>query len=308
MAWKGVLRGLNRIKLFFVHKMLERGRKKSRKKEPWLGKQFFVPRAEGKPVEVIMYKPEVKKYTPMPVMFNIHGGAWVGGDASALDEQSQKMADLLCAFVVNINYTKVDAEPFPYAQKEVADVVRFFWGNTAEYGIDRDRFNLIGYSAGGHICAGAAIMLKDEGIPLCSNIPVYPFLDFHVFNEGLFPGMDAKSTKLMEEVFFRDGVDRYSTVMSPAAASVEALKGLSATELILCGPDALYQQGFDYRDRLLEAGVPVELKVFEESTHGFMEGDYDKELNEMEQKQKEMCEACFQYLIMRMWILWGYAE
>ena len=34
MAWEGVLRGLNRIKLFFVHKMLERGRKKSRKKEP----------------------------------------------------------------------------------------------------------------------------------------------------------------------------------------------------------------------------------------------------------------------------------
>ena len=32
------------------------GRKKSRKKEPWLGKQFFVPRAEGKPVEVILYK------------------------------------------------------------------------------------------------------------------------------------------------------------------------------------------------------------------------------------------------------------
>ena len=141
--------------------MLENGRKKIRKKGPWVGKQFWVQREGKKPVETFLYEPKVKKYSPMPVMFNIHGGAWVGSDATAIDVQSQKMADTLSAFVVNINYKKVDEEAFPYCQQEVVDVVHYFYDHAAEYQLDTTKFNLIGYSAGGHICAGAAIMLKN---------------------------------------------------------------------------------------------------------------------------------------------------
>ena len=294
---------MNRVKLFFLHKMLEKGRKKARKEQPWLGRQFFVPRQDKKQVETILYEPKKKKYQPMPVMFNIHGGAWVGGDASSLDVQSQKMADDLNAFVVNINYTKADVEPIPYAQEEVVDTVLYFAEHVAEYGIDGTKFNLIGYSAGGHICAGAAILLKNRGFSLCSNIPVYPFLDFHIFEKGAL-GMDTKTTHMMGEVFFRGGIDRYSTCMSPGAAPAEELKNLSHTELILCGPDDLYQQGVDYFKHLQEAGLSAELKIFEKSTHGFMESDYEKELNPEEQVQKEQCEACFRYLQERMQKLW----
>lgn len=294
---------MNRVKLFFLHKMLEKGRKKARKEQPWLGRQFFVPRQDKKQVETILYEPKGKKYQPMPVMFNIHGGAWVGGDASSLDVQSQRMADDLNAFVVNINYTKADVKPISYAQEEVVDTVLYFAEHASEYRIDVKKFNLIGYSAGGHICAGAAILLKNRGFSLCSNIPVYPFLDFHIFEKGAL-GMDTKTTNMMSEVFFRGGINRYSTYMSPGAAPAEELKNLSHTELILCRPDDLYQQGQDYFKHLQEAGVSAELKVFEKSTHGFMESDYDKELNPEEQVQKEQYEACFKYLQERTQKLW----
>ena len=294
---------MNRVKLFFLHKMLERGRKKTRKKQPWIGRQFFVPRQDKKQVETILYEPKDKKYCPMPVMFNIHGGAWVAGDASGLDVQSQKMADDLGAFVVNINYTKADVQPIPYAQEEVVDTVLYFAEHAPEYGIDVKRFNLIGYSAGGHICVGAAILLKNRGFALCSNVPIYPFLDFHIFEKGDLK-TDAKGVNKMFGVFFRDSGIQYSTCMSPGAAPAEALKDLSHTELILCGPDALYQQGLDYFEHLQEAGVSAELKVFEKSSHGFMESDYEKELNPEEQVQKEQYEACFWYLQERMRKLW----
>lgn len=287
---------MNRVKLFFIHKFLANGRKKTRKKAPWIGKQFFVPRMEKKPVETFLYEPKEKRYDPMPVMFNIHGGAWVGSDATALDEQSQKMADTLSAFVVNINYKKVDEEPFPYCQYEVVDVVKYFYKHAEQYGIDKEKLNLIGYSAGGHICAGAAIILKNEGIKLCSNIPTYPFLDFTSFEKGETMGLGDRTLKLMKDVFFRGNIDIHSAVMSPAIASADDLKGLSDTYIILCGPDELYQQGLDYQKQLQQAGVNVEVKVFEPSKHGFMEGDYSEIKTENDAIQKEQMELCFLYL------------
>ena len=52
--------------------------------------------------------------------------------------------------------TKLDEQPFPYVQNEVADIVQYFSDRAEEFGLDTRKFNVIGYSAGAHICAGAA--------------------------------------------------------------------------------------------------------------------------------------------------------
>ena len=300
---------MNKIKLFFLHLMLEAGRKKVRKHPPWQGKRFFVPRENEKQVEVFIHKPATKNIAVLPVMFNIHGGAWVGGDATMLDGQSQYMADLLRCFVININYTKVDSKPFPNPQQEVADTVFYFAEHAEEYGMDKEKFNLIGYSAGGHICVGAAMLLRDKGFRLCSHIPVYPFLDFHSLDNGSGAlGIDKKTERLMNEIFFRGGTDRYSDLLSPSSAKFDALVSMSPAEIVLCGPDALYQHGLDYEAHLNEAGVPVKLKVFEKSTHGFAETDYDKELSDEEKIQKNEYDKFFLYLKERMWKQWGWVK
>lgn len=74
----------------------------------------------------------------MPVVFNVHGGGFVGGDATLLDTQSQEMAERLSAFIVNINYTKLDAKPFPYAQEEIRDITLYFAEHAKEYNLDVD--------------------------------------------------------------------------------------------------------------------------------------------------------------------------
>ena len=85
----------------------------------------MVPRTNDAPVMTYLHRPACGGEN-LPVVFNVHGGAWVGGDALLLDTQSQEMADRLGCFVVNINYIKADVKPFPYAQYEVRDTVLYF--------------------------------------------------------------------------------------------------------------------------------------------------------------------------------------
>ncbi len=168
------------IKLQFMKRMVKANREKLLKRLaafPTKGKKFMVPRAGAAPVMTYLYHPAAVGEN-LPVVFNVHGGAWVGGDALLLDTQSQEMADRLGAMVVNINYIKADVKPFPYAQYEVRDTVRYFAEHFAEYGMDPGRFALMGYSAGGHLCACAAQLLKADNISISCQVLCYPFLDF----------------------------------------------------------------------------------------------------------------------------------
>lgn len=51
--------------------------------EERLGQRFLVPRDGKDPVEVNLYIPE--DGDALPVVFNIHGGAFIAGDADTLD-------------------------------------------------------------------------------------------------------------------------------------------------------------------------------------------------------------------------------
>ena len=84
----------NRLQIFFLRKMLSRKRKRARVAPPWLGKRELI-RHNGKDVEVFLCFPKQTERSGLPVMFNLHGGAWVGGDATCIDWQSDRIAEML---------------------------------------------------------------------------------------------------------------------------------------------------------------------------------------------------------------------
>lgn len=58
-----------------------------REEERWknpVGQRFIVPREGSQGVDVLLYRPDDVEQ-PWPVIFNLHGGAWVGCDASQMD-------------------------------------------------------------------------------------------------------------------------------------------------------------------------------------------------------------------------------
>ena len=72
--------------LFFpAHLYLEKQRRQGRNPGPYLGEAFTVPR-EGQPgVRVRLYRPKEDRGGTLPALFNVHGGAWIHGDAEGLD-------------------------------------------------------------------------------------------------------------------------------------------------------------------------------------------------------------------------------
>lgn len=269
------------LQKILIRKAMEAGRKKARKPEPWLGERFLLPREGKKSVETFLYRPENPSWIPMPVLFNAHGGGFVGCDATVLDTQSRDLAEKNGCFVVNINYTKLDVEPFPYPDEEIRDTVYYFRDHADEYGVDPSRFTLIGYSAGGNLAAGAAIMLNDEGFRLNSQILCYPMLDFATTLGALDANGEAdqkeleKTSKMLNEFFF-PLMPKTDPIISPVNADPKRLRGLAPCDIIVCGKDALYPHAEAYEKRLTEACVPVTIRSWDSSLHGFMEVNHEE--------------------------------
>ena len=295
-----------KIKLQFMKLIVKINRKRLEKRLARFsikGEKFMVPRTNAAPVMVYLHRP-ASGGENLPVVFNVHGGAWVGGDALLLDTQSQEMADRLGCMVVNINYVKADIKPFPYAQYEVRDTVLYFVRYAQEYGIDTSKLALMGYSAGGHLCACTAQMLAEEGISLSCQVLCYPFLDFTFAGEAHNEMADGMTG--VGEIFFPT-LSKMDPLVSPGLLPDEKLKGLSPALIITCGQDGLKPQADAYKVRLENAGVKVQLFDFPESLHGFLECNYPETEEDNGAKspaQKIQCEAAekaIAQVLLKMW-------
>lgn len=259
------------------------------KTDPVIGERASIARDGKEPVEVIFYYPE--KRENMPVFVQIHGGGWVGMDAVDDDRYCHRLAKELDAFVVNVNYKRLYERGFPYPQEEIVDTVRWLKRNASQLGIDPDKIVLSGGSAGGHIAAGASILLAQQGIGIAGQLMEVPFLDFTGEIKIDFP-QGEKLFKLMFEVCpSQMPID--SEVLSPAAkASDETLGKVAPAVIIVCGRDPLHPQGERYAQRLKAHGKLVDLKMYQDGYHGF-----GTEKTEEKPEQDKMREDCFRYKV-----------
>lgn len=288
------------IKLFLLKLAAKKGRRQAVRYVQSLGhvkgQKFMVPRENAKPVMTYLYRPSGVGEN-LPVIFNVHGGAWVGGDALLLDTQSQEMADCLGAMVVNINYVKADVKPFPYAQYEIRDTICYFADHAKEYNIDTQRFAVIGYSAGGHLSACAAQLLQQDGFRLSCQVLCYPFLDFTFRGETNNEMKDTLAgLEGLNQVFFPN-LEATNPLVSPGLIPEQRLKKLPPAIIVTCGQDALKTHADRYATRLREAGVPVHLLDYPDSVHGFLECNFPETADGNEAKsptQKTLCDQCEQ--------------
>jgi acetyl esterase/lipase len=90
---------------------------------------------------------------PFPVILNIHGGGWIGGD-KAFAQVTSMLEGLSRGYaVVAINYRLSGEAIWPAQINDCKAAIRWVRANADQYGLNPDKIAAWGGSAGGHLSA-----------------------------------------------------------------------------------------------------------------------------------------------------------
>ena len=106
-------------------------------KDEYRSLDIYVPRCDGR---------------RQPVIFFVHGGAWMAGDKG--DHASKGLFFAKQGYVfVSVNYRLAPSVSYPDFAYDVAQALAWVYRNIENYCGDRDRIYLMGHSAGDHLVA-----------------------------------------------------------------------------------------------------------------------------------------------------------
>jgi acetyl esterase len=205
-----------------------------------------------------------------PVFVHVHGGGWMYGSIEAADRVSRRIADRSGCAVLAVGYRLAPEHQFPAALEDVETVLTFVRKSAAELGVDASRLAIGGDSSGGHLATIAARRQRDAGTPLDYQVLIYPAIDPLLsspsFDEVGAYGLNRDSMRVAWQTFIPDPAQRLTPDAAPMAAD---LTGMPPTLIITAEYDALRDEGADYADALLSAGVSVVHTRYMGVNHGF---------------------------------------
>lgn len=235
-----------------------------------VGRELFLDTEAGR-VRVLGYRLEEPQQLPLYV--NLHGGGFVIGHAEMDGPYMAVLAREAGVKILSVDYRLAPEAMFPVAVEETRGVVKYAREHGAELGIDPERIALGGHSAGGNLCAAALLIdgARHELDVKCLILD-YPPLDVHT-DPYLKPHPKGALSRPMSRMFdlayagTREAAK--NPLVSPYYATVEQLRTFPPTLVITASQDSLAAETEAFKDKLVEAGVPVAFRRFEGVRHGF---------------------------------------
>jgi acetyl esterase len=210
---------------------------------------------------------------PFPVLVYLHGGGWVIGDLEAYDATCRALTNAAGCLVVAMEYRLAPEHKFPAAPEDCYAATCWVAANAAAIGGDPRRIAIGGDSAGGNLTAVVAQMARDRGGPaLAYQLLVYPVTNYGYDKASYEENADGYLLTRDAMVWFwnhylRSAADGNNPLASPLRAN--DLRGLPPAMVLTAEFDPLRDEGEAYALRLQEAGVPVTLKRYAGTIHGF---------------------------------------
>ena len=235
-----------------------------------------VPGWEGDPdVPVRIYRPlGASATTRVPGILMIHGGGFVIGSVEAEHAGAALTAIGTGAVVVSVEYRLAPEHPYPAALHDCYAALQYLHGDADALGVDRERVALTGASAGGGLAAATALLARDRGGPaVCFQLLQIPELDDRLETASMRTFVDSPMWNrplavqswqaYLGPLYGSDDVPAYA-----APARADDLSGLPPAYVSTAENDPLRDEGITYAQRLLQAGVSVELHQFPGTFHG----------------------------------------
>jgi acetyl esterase/lipase len=200
----------------------------------------------------------------------LHGGGFVFGDLDTEHPWATRIAAGSGTVVISVGYRQSPENRFPAALDDAYAVLTWAADHAAELGIDPARIAVGGHSAGAGLAAGLALRARDEqGPPIC----------FQLLNEA---ELDDRQQTWSARNFTDTPWVRHDIVAAswrhylggqpatPYAAPARAtdLSGLPSAHIATAEFDPNRDEDIEYAQRLLQAGVSVELHQWPGTFHG----------------------------------------
>ena len=211
--------------------------------------------------------------TPTGLVVYIHGGGFVIGSISIMDNVAREIAHASGASVISVGYSLAPEHPFPEGLDDCEAVTRWAIANASDFDVPPELVAVAGESAGGNLSAAVALRLRDAGdVSIAGQVLLYPgvagYVDYPSIDE--FDGLiiNRKAREFYQEAYSggRDiGNDPYA-----APLQADTLEGLPPALVVLGGCDMLRDEGRAYAARLAEDGVDVTEVCYAGQPHGFL--------------------------------------
>ncbi|GHA76767.1 alpha/beta hydrolase [Pontibacter akesuensis] len=234
-------------------------------------KHMTIPNGTGQGLLVRTYTPR-SGTGPFPVVVYYHGGGWVLTDLDTYEPSASALAERSGAIVVSVAYRQAPEHVFPAAHEDAYAAYKWAREHASQINGNPGKVATAGESAGGNLAVAVALMARDRGMQLPDHIvSIYPIADgdvesptYEQYENALF------LNKALMRWFFNLYVPDWQTQTRPLISLIEAdLSGLPATTIINAEIDPLRHEGGVLAERMMDAGVPVERRVYEGVTHEF---------------------------------------
>ena len=228
----------------------------------------------GGPVPVRIYRP-LAQQGPVPGLLYIHGGGFVVGNLETEHGGAIALANALGIVLVSVDYRLAPEHPYPAGLHDCEAAFLWSLANAAGLGIDAARFGVCGQSAGGGLAAALCLLRRDRG----GAQPCFQFLGIPELDDRLqTPSMRAfTDTPMWNRPAAELSWRYYLGALEPGSAEVPVhaaparaanLAGLPSACVTVMEFDPLRDEGLHYAQRLLQAGVSVELHAYPGTFHG----------------------------------------
>ena len=208
-----------------------------------------------------------------PLYIYLHGGEFVSGAPETDDTLMMKIAEEANIKIFSIDYSLAPEYPFPKAIEECLNVIDHVKTNAERLHIDVDKIALGGQNAGGNLSAAIAVMdnkLQRLGIQcLVLDCPITN-LEADDTNTATPMPITYPMNHLFNMNYCNNEVERKNPVLSPVYATPSQVSGFAPTLILTNAKDPLCEEGEQFKDKLVEAGVTVTHKRFDSQhkTHG----------------------------------------
>jgi acetyl esterase len=238
-------------------------------------RDLTIPGRRG-PIPARLYVPHTAAGGSLsPGLLYLHGGGFVIGSPDTHDRLTRELADGAGVRVLSLHYGLAPEQPYPAGLDDCVDAARWLGTHAPELGIDPARLLIGGDSAGANLSAATILRLRDEKAAVAFRAAL---LIYGRFTHDETPSMaewsdrDLVLSKAVMEWFkghyVGTGGSADDPYLNPLAGD---LRGFPPSILVVGTMDPLLDDSRLFAAALEKAGVPVEIHVYEDGLHAFLQ-------------------------------------